>query len=160
MTVDDGDNPPEAPWWEAVSTSALLRAGWRAYGDVVRTAVAEAGFDDLPRNGAYVLGATARQAMTLQQLPSALGVTKQAFSQLLDALVLRGYAERGPDPRDRRRLLLTLTARGSAAARLVDECARRSDAALLELVGDPAAIATTRRVLASMTAIAPDTGLA
>ena len=146
----------EPPWWESVSMSALLRAAWRAYGDVVRDAVAEAGFDDLPRNGAYVVGATARSAMTMQQLPSALGVTKQAFSQLLDALVIRGYVEREADPADRRRLLLVLTARGRACAEVLAACAERADAALLEMVEDPEKIATTRWVLAHMTAIPKD----
>ena len=147
---------PDEPWWETVTMSALLRAAWRAYGDVVRDALAEAGFEDLPRNGAYVIGATAREAMTMRQLPTALGVTKQAFSQLLDTLVTRGYVERRPDPADRRRLLLALTPRGEAVAELVAECARRSDEQLLALVEDPAKIATTRWVLAQMTAVPRD----
>lgn len=152
------DEPPN-PWWERVSTSSLLRAAFRSYGDVVRAAVAEAGFDDLPRNGAYVVGATAKDALTMQQLPSALGVTKQAFSQLVDSLVLRGYVERATDPDDRRRLRLVLTDRGRDVAELVDECARRCDAALLDLVEDPAKIATTRWVLAKMMALPGDLGV-
>ena len=139
--------------------SALLRAAFRSYGDVVRQAVAEAGFDDLPRNGAYVIGATAKDALTMQQLPSALGVTKQAFSQLLDTLVLRGYVERSTDPHDRRRLQLSLTDRGRQVASLTDDCARHCDDALLALVGDPAQIATTRRVLAKMTALPAELGV-
>lgn len=152
-------DPPEDRWWERVSMSALLRAAFRSYGDVVRQAAAEAGFDDLPRNGAYVLGATANGALEMRQLPSALGVTKQAFSQLVDTLVLRGYVERTTDPQDRRRLRLTLTPRGRQVATLLDECARRADEALLSLVGDAAAIAATRRVLACMTAIPADVGV-
>lgn len=148
----------DALWWQSVTMSALLRAAFRAYGDVVRTAVQEAGFDDLPRNGAYVLGATARNALTMQQLPSALGVTKQAFSQLVDALVTRGYVERRPDPDDRRRLLLALTDRGEAAAELIADCAARTEATLRESV-DAADVATTRRVLAAMTAIPSDLGV-
>lgn len=136
--------------------SALLRAAFRSYGDVVRQAVAEAGFEDLPRNGAYVIGATAKDALSMRQLPSALGVSKQAFSQLVDTLVLRGYIERAADPDDRRRLRLVLTDRGRQVAALVEECGRRSDEALLELVQDPALIASTRRVLANMTAIPSD----
>jgi DNA-binding MarR family transcriptional regulator len=139
----------DAPWWAHVSTSALLRAAFRSYGEVVRHAVAEAGFDDLPRNGAYVVGATARHALTMQELPAALGVTKQAFSQLVDTLVLRDYVERETDPTDRRRLLLRLTDRGRAVAEVVDACARRSDAAVAELVGE-GALADARRVLAAM----------
>ncbi len=156
--TSDASHPPEDPWWERVSTSALLRAAFRSYGDVVRHAVAEAGFDDLPRNGAYVIGATAKDALTMRQLPTALGVSKQAFSQLIDTLVLRGYVERAADPDDRRRVQLSLTDRGRQIATLVDDCARRSDEALLALVDDPALISSTRRVLARMTAIPGDVG--
>lgn len=158
MPFKTSDTEPDDPWWERVSTSALLRAAFRSYGDVVRAAVADAGFDDLPRNGAYVIGATAKDALTEQQLPSALGVTKQAFSQLVDSLVLRGYVERAADPDDRRRVRLTLTDRGQEVADLVDDCGHRSDEALLALVEDPAKIATTRWVLANMTAIPVDLG--
>jgi len=48
-----------------------------------------------------------------------LGVSKQAASQLIDALVLRGYLERDVDPEDRRRLTIALTERGRAAAAAV-----------------------------------------
>jgi DNA-binding MarR family transcriptional regulator len=150
------DHATENAWWESVATSALLRAAFRSYGDVVRTAVAAAGFDDLPRNGAYVIGATARSSLAMQHLPSALGVTKQAFSQLVDTLVLRGYVDRAADPEDRRRLRLALTERGSRVSDLIDDCARRSDEALLALVEDPDKIATTRWVLAKMTEIPAD----
>ena len=160
MPTTTDDTAREDAWWERVSTSALLRAAFRSYGDVVRAALADAGFDDLPRNGAYVVGAMAKDALTMRQLPAALGVTKQAFSQLVDSLVLRGYVERAADPDDRRRLRLTLTDRGREVADLVDDCGRRSDEALLALVEDPAKIATTRWVLASMTAIPADLGVA
>lgn len=156
MNVTGAEPDEENRWWERVSMSALLRAAFRSYGDVVRQAVAEAGFEDLPRNGAYVIGATAKDALSMRQLPSALGVSKQAFSQLVDTLVLRGYIERAADPDDRRRLRLVLTDRGRQVAALVEECGRRSDEALLELVQDPALIASTRRVLANMTAIPSD----
>ncbi|MHA3703568.1 MarR family winged helix-turn-helix transcriptional regulator [Jatrophihabitans sp. YIM 134969] len=144
------------PWWEEVATSALLRAAWRSYGEVVRRALAEAGFDDLPRNGAYVVGATARGSLSMSELPRALGVTKQAFSQLVDTLVLRGYVERVAVPDDRRRITLGLTDRGREVAALTDECARRSDAALAVAVGDADAVATTRRVLGAMTQLPAD----
>jgi hypothetical protein len=43
-------------------------------------------------------------------------VTKQAASQLIDTLVLRGYLDRAVDPEDRRRMTIMLTGRGRAAA--------------------------------------------
>jgi DNA-binding MarR family transcriptional regulator len=48
-----------------------------------------------------------------------LGVSKQAASQLVDVLVLRGYLERQVDPDDRRRLTIALTERGREAAAAV-----------------------------------------
>ena len=45
-----------------------------------------------------------------------LGVTKQAASQLLDTLVLRGFLVRDINPEDRRRMTIDLTERGHAAA--------------------------------------------
>ena len=46
-----------------------------------------------------------------------LGVTKQAASQLIDTLVLRGYLTRDVNPEDRRRMTVTLTERGRARGR-------------------------------------------
>jgi DNA-binding MarR family transcriptional regulator len=98
---------------------ALLRASRGAYGHAVRVRLAAAGFDDLPRNGPYVLGGMANRDGTAAGLVRELGVSKQAASQLIDALVLRGYLEREIDPDDRRRLTIALTERGRAAAAAV-----------------------------------------
>jgi DNA-binding MarR family transcriptional regulator len=53
---------------------------------------------------------------TASSVIDSLGVTKQAASQLIDTLALRGYVERVPDPSDRRRMTLEPTERGRAAA--------------------------------------------
>jgi len=98
---------------------ALLRASRGAYGHAVRVRLAAAGFDDLPRNGPYVIGGMANHGGTAAGLVRELGVSKQAASQLIDALVLRGYLERDVDPEDRRRLTIALTERGRAAAAAV-----------------------------------------
>ena len=68
-------------------------------------------------------------------------MSKQAASQLVDTLVLRGYLERHANPDDRRRLDIVLTYRGRAAGGAVrdgveavdDELATRLSAA--ELAG-------------------------
>ena len=99
-----------------VAFPALLRAARRTYGSAVRAALAEAGCDDMPRNGSYVVGAIDRTGAPLSQIITELGVSKQAAGQLVDTLVARGYLDRSPDPDDRRRLTITLTERGHAAA--------------------------------------------
>jgi DNA-binding MarR family transcriptional regulator len=95
---------------------ALIRAARGAYGGEIRRRLAAAGFDDLPRNGPFVLGGMANQGVAAGDLIPQLGVSKQATAQLVDTLVLRGYLERSTNPDDRRRLDLTLTDRGRAAA--------------------------------------------
>ena len=95
---------------------ALLRAARGSYGGEIRRWLAAAGFDDLPRNGAFVLGGMANQGVAAGDLIRQLGVSKQATAQFVDTLVLRGYLERTTNPDDRRRLDLALTDRGRAAA--------------------------------------------
>ena len=95
---------------------ALLRAARGAYGISIQHRLGEAGFSDLPRNGPYVIGGMANHGGSASDLIRQLGVTKQAASQLIDTLVIRGYLERSVDPDDRRRLSIDLTERGRGAA--------------------------------------------
>jgi DNA-binding MarR family transcriptional regulator len=142
--------PAEQDWFTDVSLPALLRAARRAYGSAVIHALAEAGCDDMPRNGSYVIGAIARTGAPLSQIISALGVSKQAAGQLVDTLVTRGYLTRAADPDDRRRLTISLTGRGLAAAEVIRNAVGRVDADVLRRVG-PEYVAHTRATLAALT---------
>jgi DNA-binding MarR family transcriptional regulator len=104
---------------EEIVLPALLRAARSAYGQSVRSSLAKAGFDDLPPNGAFVLGGIVNHAGAPSDLIRQLRVSKQAASQLIDTLVLRGYLERHPDADDRRRMTIGVTDRGKAAAAAV-----------------------------------------
>src|ERR1700761_5078175 len=108
----------ENHWLEEIVMPALLRHARTTYGAAMRKALAEAGCDDVPKNGLYIIGGLALGAgdAPLGQLVKELGVSKQAAGQLVDTLVLRGYLERMVDEEDRRRLTVTLTARGRMAA--------------------------------------------
>lgn len=99
-----------------VALPALLRHARHTYGAAMRAALTERGYDDIPANGLYVIGALALGEAPLSQIIRELRVSKQAAGQLVDALVLRGYLDRQVDPQDRRRLTVTLTERGRAAA--------------------------------------------
>jgi len=127
----------------------LLRGARNAYATVISEALAEAGCDDVPRNGIYVIGAIARTGAPLSRIISDLRVSKQAAGQLVDTLVLRGYLERAVDAEDRRRLTITLTARGSAAATASRAAVERLDEAVAERVG-PIYVAHTRAVLGTL----------
>jgi DNA-binding MarR family transcriptional regulator len=148
--------PEERDWFDEVAFPALLRAARRAYGSAVREALADAGCDDVPRNGSYVLAAIARAGAPLSQIIQELGVSKQAAGQLVDTLVTRGYLDRAPDPADRRRLTITLTPRGRAAAEVIRAAVGQVDADLARRVG-PEYIAHARATLAALIDAGHDT---
>jgi DNA-binding MarR family transcriptional regulator len=119
---------------EEVVLPALLRAARGSYGHAIRMRLREAGFDDLPRNGPHVLGGIVNQAGSAGGLVRELGVSKQAASQLIDTLVVRGYLERCADPEDRRRVMIEVTDRGRAAAAVVHAGVQAVDAELTESI--------------------------
>jgi len=97
----------------------LLRRASGQYRATVRHALDQAGFGDLVQRGYWVLDELDRGDRTAAALVWLMGVTKQAISQLIDQLVGLDYVERLPDPLDGRRALLRPTARGRAAATVV-----------------------------------------
>jgi len=139
-------NPPLIPM------PALLRHARTAYGSAMRKALEEAGYDDLPKNGLYVIGGLALGAgdVPLASLIRDLRISKQAAGQLVDTLVNRGYLARNVDDQDRRRLIVTLTDRGRAAAATQAAARERVDAVLLAKVGAQC-IEHTRVALAALT---------
>ncbi|HEX4122321.1 MAG TPA: MarR family transcriptional regulator [Verrucomicrobiae bacterium] len=139
------------PEIEEIVMPALLRHARVTYGVAMRNALEEAGFDDVPKNGLYVIGGLALGAedIPLGQLVKELRVSKQAAGQLVDTLVLRGYLERTVDAADRRKLTVALTERGRAAAATQAKARERIDAELLARVG-PEDVKRTRRTLAAL----------
>jgi DNA-binding MarR family transcriptional regulator len=133
---------------------ALLRHARATYGGAMRHALETAGYEDVPKNGMYVIGGLAMGAggVPLGQLVKELGVSKQAAGQLVDMLVLRGYIDRSADPNDRRKLTVTLTERGRAAAAIQKEVVQKIDAELVSRVGKED-ILCARRVLAELIGI-------
>jgi DNA-binding MarR family transcriptional regulator len=139
----------------AIPLPALLRHARVAYGSAMRRALEDAGYDDIPKNGLYVIGGLALGAgdVPLASLIRDLRISKQAAGQLVDTLVHRGYLARNVDEQDRRRLIVTLTDRGRAAAATQTAARERVDAELLSKVG-PECIEQTRVALAALTEMA------
>lgn len=135
---------------QLVPTPALLRHARTTYGAAMRAALDKAGYDDIPKNGLYVLGGLALdEDYPLASLIDDLQISKQAAGQLVDTLVERGYLEREVDREDRRRLLLALSARGQAAAKVQAAARTRIDAELSERVGERN-VETMRRALMAL----------
>jgi DNA-binding MarR family transcriptional regulator len=134
---------------ERVPIPTLLRRARRAYAAAIQGALADAGCDDVPRNGAFVLAATAATGVQLGQIIRELRVSKQAAGQLIDALVSRGYLVRSVDQQDRRRLNITLTDRGMDAAEVIGAAIGSVNARLARRVSEED-IQAARRVLTAL----------
>jgi DNA-binding MarR family transcriptional regulator len=145
MTTQE-PNPDE------VVIPALLRAARGSYSHAIRRSLAAAGFDDIPSNGPYVLGGMVNHGGTAGQLVRELGVSKQATSQLIDTLVLRGYLTRDVNPEDRRRITVAVTERGHAAAKAVQSGVLSVDAELATMI-TPAQLSGMRAGLQALTDI-------
>jgi DNA-binding MarR family transcriptional regulator len=134
---------------DEVSLPALLRLAANRYAVAVRRSLVAAGFDDVPRDGVFVLGSLSRTGAPLAEVIRWLGVSKQAAGQLVDTLVLRGYLERSVDEEDRRRLRVNLTERGRAVAALARQAVEHIDERLRASVAAEH-IAHTRTTLLSL----------
>ena len=150
MTADDSES-----FYDRMGIAGLLRMARKAYGNAVRDAFAESGFDDVPRNGAYVLARVYGDSSCFAALIRELGISKQATSQLIDTMVMRGYLERTPDSEDRRRMLLTLTPRGQEAATVSWQAASAPDEKL-ERRGPPARVGALRAGLTALCEMSED----
>jgi DNA-binding MarR family transcriptional regulator len=135
---------------------ALLRGARGGYGNTIAAKLAEAGFEDLPRNGPFVLGGMANHGGSAVEMIRGLGVTRQAASQLIDTLVLRGYLSRKINAADRRRMDIELTERGRAAAMVVRAAVEEVDRRLTAMLA-PDELAGLRTGLAALAAIKEET---
>ncbi len=150
----------ERPWYEDAALPALMRAARGSYGEATRRALASAGCDDVPRNGGFVLASLDQSLPESRFSPqsdavASLGLSKQAASQLIDTLVVRGYLERRPDSEDRRRMSVRLTDRGRAAALAIELAVAAIDVALARRI-TPVEMQGLRAGLAALGAIRRD----
>ncbi len=117
----------------------------------MREALEAAGYEDIPKNGLYVIGALAYSEInvSLARIIDDLKLSKQASGQLVDTLVTRGYLDRMIDPSDRRRLIVSLSERGRDAARIQTEASKNIDEALRQRSND-AGFSMLRQTLAAL----------
>ncbi len=76
----------------------------------------------------------ANHGVSVVELIRSLGVSRQAASQLVDTLVLRGYLTRVVNAQDRRRMDIDLTERGRAAAGVVRAAVVQVDGELRDML--------------------------
>jgi len=119
--------PAPLPW--------LLRRTNQRYRAAIRDRLAECGFDELPQPGYWALMVLARGGTDASELISEMGVSKQAVSKLVDALVTMGFVERKPNRADRRRSDLRLSAKGRRAAEVIGDAVRTTEEAFVNELG-------------------------
>jgi len=99
----------------------MLRRASRRFAGAVKEALSSAGFSDLTQRGMWAVQALHGHDCSATELVTAMQITKQAVSALVEELAAKSYVERSPDDVDRRRTVLRLTDRGAAAARLIEQ---------------------------------------
>ena len=87
MSDDDIDRNDE------IVLPALIRAARSAYSGAIRARLEAAGFGDVPRNGAFVLGAMANHGASREDVVGSLG-RRPSVMDLFDRLVEQGYLGR------------------------------------------------------------------
>ncbi|WP_433346423.1 MarR family winged helix-turn-helix transcriptional regulator [Micromonospora sp. CA-111912] len=90
----------------------LLLAGFRTLIDDLHAELARQGHPEMRPLHGFVLQAVGPHGTTATELGQRLGVSKQAAGKTVDRMVALGYLERADDPRDARRKLVRMTARG------------------------------------------------
>ena len=137
------------------SLAALLREARTTHILAIRPQLARWGFKDMPRDGVFAISTIKDFEVTAGDLGRRMGVSKQAVSQLLDTLVVRGYVERSVDTVDKRRTKLRLTRRGARVASVCREAVDRIERQLVERVG-ARCVEHTRATLTALIALAAE----
>jgi len=113
-----------------------LFLGFRVLIDELHAQLARQGHPDVRPMHGFVLQAIGAGGTTAAELGRRLGISKQAAGKTIDSLEQIGYVEREPDPRDARRRIVRLTARGidclARSARIFDDLRARWAAVLGE----------------------------
>jgi len=126
----------------------ILVAANRCLNDRLVGAVRETGARDMRPAFGFVIRAVAAEEPTVGRLAELLGVTRQAASKLADEMVGRGYLLRAPDPSDRRRTRLRLSAKGRRVRERAAAESAMIEAELRDAVGDRAVDGMRRALLA------------
>lgn len=99
---------------DQLDIGSLLFIAYRAMGDRVFAAIAEAGYDDVTLAQFKLLQRINADGTRLGELAEATQVTKQTAGYLVDQLESGGYVERRPDPTDARARLIRQTGKAQA----------------------------------------------
>jgi DNA-binding MarR family transcriptional regulator len=113
----------------------LFAIGYRQLIDGLHDRLRARGWTDIRPAFGFVLLAARDQPTSVTELAELMGMTKQAASKLVDAMVSGGYIQRGTDPQDGRQRPVTLTARGEELLSAVEQVYAELEDGWAELIG-------------------------
>lgn len=111
----------------------LLRLLYQHYSEDIHAALVEAGFGDIRPAHANVFPFVPPEGITVSELAELARVRKQTMAEAVEQLERMGYAERRPNPRDRRSRLVFLTERGESVKPVTHATAARVEKRWSEL---------------------------
>jgi DNA-binding MarR family transcriptional regulator len=120
---------------EGPYVGALLRLAWQRIRERIHLGVQSEGYSDL---GAAHIGLFRYEGLDGRRptdLAQRMQITKQSVHDLLRHLERRGYAERRPDPDDKRSRLIYLTPRGRRLEAVARKYARLAERELEDELG-------------------------
>ena len=123
----------------------LLMAG-RTLVDDLHVRLREEGWEGIRPAYGFVLVALRDRSLGTTALADELGVTKQAASKLLDAMVANGLVDRDLDPEDARVRVLSLTPRGRHLLSDVERIYVDLEAGWARIIGERSLRQTARRL--------------
>ena len=144
---------------EGIALARLLAMGFRLAITGLHERLAERGWDDVRPPYGFVLLALRSGPLTVTDVGGLMGMTKQAASQLVDAMAQSGYLVRSVDESDRRQRVLSLSVKGETLLGAVEEIYAEIEAEWADMAGADALRATrdalTRIVLTANDGVLP-----
>ena len=113
----------------------LFAVGYRQLIDGLHDRLHDRGWTDVRPAFGFVLLAARDQPTSVTELAELMGMTKQAASKLVDAMVSGGYIERGTDPQDGRQRPVSLTGRGGELLSAVEQIYAELEEGWAKLIG-------------------------
>jgi DNA-binding MarR family transcriptional regulator len=107
-----------------VPLARLLALAFGALIEDLHARLAERGWHGIRPAYGYVLVSAQASPCRVSDVARVLGVTKQAASQVVDAMAAEGYVRRDADPADARARVVALTERGRRLLAVVEDVYR------------------------------------
>ena len=113
----------------------LFAIAYRQLIDSLHDQLQARGWTDVRPAFGFVLLAARDQPTSVTELAGLMGITKQAASKLVDAMISTGYIQRGTDPQDGRQRPVSLTRRGEELLSAVEQVYAELEDRWAKLIG-------------------------